>query len=161
MIVKIKPNDIWAHVDIFHYCKTPYHGHPKGCPNYGKKEGCPPGQKLIYDLLDFKQPLYVIYTEFDLGENAHRMKVKHPSWTWRQCACCLYWQPWARKAHEWELNQWVTQYTDWIVDNSYRIVQVPEAHGVDVTAMMRYIKVKLEWPPKKITRIVSIGGFRK
>jgi len=23
-------------------CQKPYHGHPKGCPNYNHKKGCPP-----------------------------------------------------------------------------------------------------------------------
>lgn len=160
MIVKIKPNLIWAHKDIFKYCLTPYPGHPKGCPNYNKKKGCPPKQKIIYELLDFKKPLYVIYTEFDIESHVLRMKKLHPSWSERQCYCCLYWQPKARKSHKYEMDRWIINYTKWIIDSSHEIIQVSEAHGVDVNKMMKHIGVELEWPPRKISRIVSIGGFK-
>ena len=60
-------------------CKTPYHGHSKGCLNYGKNKGCPP-QKLIKDVFDLNKELYVIFTEFSVGEFAERMRLNHPEW---------------------------------------------------------------------------------
>ena len=46
-------------------CKHPYPNHPKGCPNYVKKKGCPPKQKLFFDIFD--SDFYLIFTKFDLG----------------------------------------------------------------------------------------------
>jgi len=71
-------------------CKSPYPNHPRGCPNYGKKKGCPPKQKLFFDVFDCY--FYLIFTEFDLGSHVSRLKKKHPKWTQRQLECCMYWQ---------------------------------------------------------------------
>ena len=47
--------------------------------SYNKKEGCPP-QKLITDFLDFDRELYLVFTEFPIGEFAERMRIAHPEW---------------------------------------------------------------------------------
>jgi hypothetical protein len=46
--------------DLREVCLMPYHNHPKGCPNWNKKEGCPPQAEKIEDIIDIKKPIYVI-----------------------------------------------------------------------------------------------------
>jgi len=79
------------------WCRLPYPRHPKGCPNYGKNDRCPPKAQHITDCFDLEEPLYFVHSEFDLKGHAARMKEKHPGWSDRQCRCVLYWQPKSRK----------------------------------------------------------------
>ena len=79
MIVKIDPKIIKYEKSIQGLCRRPYRNYPKGCINFNKKPGCPP-QPLINDVLDFSKEVYVIYTKFEVGEFAERMKKTHPQW---------------------------------------------------------------------------------
>ncbi|MBT3397656.1 hypothetical protein HOA55_03290 [archaeon] len=79
MIMKIDSSIIPYDDAIRELCGTPYYGHPRGCPNCGKKDGCPP-QELISDYFDFDKDMYIIFTEFPVGEFAERMRATHPDW---------------------------------------------------------------------------------
>jgi predicted metal-binding protein len=80
------------------WCKIPYPNHLKGCPNYGKKDYCPPpSANLLINILDLKRPMYIVYSEFDLDKHILKMKNKHPQWTDRQLRNVLYWQGTSRK----------------------------------------------------------------
>ena len=154
MIIKIKPELIAYDERMQDFCKLPYPQHPNGCPNYGKKPGCPPNQKLISDVLNLDKDIYLIYTEFNVGKFAERMKKKHPRWTEKQRYCCLYWQGKARKEHSEELEKVKKEY-------NIEVIKSPEAYGVNINVMMIKLGIKLEWPPRKITRIVSLGGYKR
>ncbi len=133
-------------------CYRPYPLHPKGCPNYGKKETCPPKVELITELLDLSKPVYVVWNVFDLASHVERMKEAHPNWSQRQLHCCLYWQPKARKI----LRKEIEGLGLWLLGK--RILFVPEACGVNVTATMASIGEILEWPPVTKTYQVAIVG---
>lgn len=136
-------------------CAKPYPGHPKGCPNYGKKDTCPPRAPFIRDLIDLERPVYAIWTVFDLGQHVERMRALHPSWSDRQLTCCLYWQPAARKRLEKEIKSFP------IICPVHLFIRIPEACGVNVTATMKSIGVELEWPPVTKTYQVAIAGRPK
>jgi hypothetical protein len=155
MIVELVPETLVIHKKFQDICIRPYPGHRKGCPNYGKKEGCPPNQPLIHEVFDFKKPAFVIYTDFEIGLHAAEMKRRHPAWTERQLYNCLYWQPRARKIHHAEEERALRSFM------MERIERCPEAKGLNITETMRTLGVELEWPPRTITRIVSIGGSLK
>ena len=76
MIIQIDPMTIPYDTLIQGLCKTPFYGHSKGCPNHGKKEGCPP-QKMIDSVFDMEKEMYIIATEYPLGEFAERMRKEH------------------------------------------------------------------------------------
>ncbi len=154
MIARINPKIIEYNEKFQCFCRKPYYNHPAGCPNYAKKQGCPPDQPLIDRVLNFKKPVFVICTSFDIGNHAKRMKKMHPGWNERQAYCCLYWQPKARKAQRDEEKKAVEQH------KIEKIIRSPEAHGVNITSLMKNLKISLEWPPRKITRIVSLGGSK-
>jgi len=155
MIIKINPEIIKYNKKIQTLCVNKYPQHPKGCPNYGKKQGCPPNTPLINNILNFDKPVYLIYTEFNIGEHAQKLKQKHPDWSERQIYCCLYWQPKARKFQRQEEERAKKEY------NLEKITNSPEAHGINVGLLMKKIGINLEWPPRKITRLVSLGGYGK
>jgi len=154
MIIKINPQEIPLIKNPDKLCCKSYPNHSGGCPNYNKKEGCPPNLCGLEELFDFNQDMFVIYSEFDIGKHARKMKKMHPNWTDKQIYCCLYWQPRARKFHREELQNYKGKKINYISNS-------PEAYGVNVTSLMRKIGVELEWPPRKITRIVSLGGMKK
>lgn len=156
MIELIKPGEIIFNSAIQNLCCTSYYQHPEGCPNFGNKEGCPPRQPLINKILDFNKPMYVMWTSFEIGEHAAKMQKKHPKWTARQIYCCLYWQATARKRHK--LNIEFYQKHSMKIP---KIVSCPEAHGVNVTALMKNFNIELEWPPRETARLISLGGSLK
>ncbi len=141
-------------------CAAPFYGHSKGCPNFGKKEGCPPNQPLINNILDFDSKMYLIYTEFLVGEFAERMRQTHPGWVNhpRQWYNPRRWQPRARKFQCEEEKRFLKEVDD------VRIIQSPEACGVNVTALMKSVGIVLnwQWPPKHNLKnkvyLVSLAG---
>ena len=91
----IKLEKIWMSPYPHLLCALPYPGHPKGCPNLGKKCGCPPYASMIFDHIQL--PYYAIVNEFNLESHVDSLRIRHPTWSERQLECCLYWQPKARK----------------------------------------------------------------
>ena len=133
-------------------CRLPYPGHPRGCPNWGKRADCPPRAALLPDVLDLSNPVYVAYTSFDLGAHVERMRARHPDWSDRKLRCCLYWQGTARKALWKKIEAFLETRPGLLA------LTCPEACGVDVTASMALIGVKLDWPPMKLTYQVALIG---
>jgi len=135
-------------------CPRPYPGHPKGCPNFGKKRRCPPRAKLLPDVLDMREPVYAAWNAFPLGAWAEHLRERHPDWSERQLRCCFYWQGTARKGLRDEVD-------GFLVGRSLVAVYTPEACGVDVTKTMAQVGVTLEWPPSAVAYQVALLGSRK
>lgn len=138
-------------------CALPYPGHPRGCPNLGVKEGCPPGAPKFADVFDLAQPFVAVVQSFDLAAHVERMRRIHPTWSKGQLACCLYWQGGVRKL----LRVEVTKALGHVGCSGQLVTYCPEGMGVDVTATLAAVGVKLEWPPKHIVRKVALIGWRK
>ena len=161
MITEVNPQDIVTNKRFKGICKRAYHGHSNGCPNYGKKDGCPPGLPLIDSVFDFDREFYVIYTGFPVGEFAERMRVNHPEWSEypRQWYNPRRWQGSARKEHNAELERFLVEHP------GFEYNTMPEAHGINVSEMMKLVSVEMdwEWPPKhnlgNMTYGVSVGGI--
>lgn len=140
-------------------CRVPYHNHPKGCPNYGKRKDCPPCD-LVSERFNLNEPFFVIYTEYPVGEFAERMRLNHPEWADqpRQWYNCIRWQGIARKEHKKDILEFQNKYPNLVVDMN------PEALGINVTEMMKQIGINLEWNyheehnPNRKTYRVSIAG---
>jgi len=139
-------------------CVRPYPNHPKGCPNFWKKETCPPQVGLLGDIYDISKGFRVVWVEFDFGNHRIRMGRKHPNWSQRQVDCCLYWQGGVKKKLREEIQD-VMYYLEGRGD--FLVTDCPEAMGVNVTETMRNIGVNLEWPPEKIVRKIALIGERK
>ncbi len=150
MIVKVEPI---IHKEIMNLCQRPYPNHPKGCPNFGRKEGCPPNMPFFDAEYDVGQDVYAIVTEFDLREHADRMKAKHPEWSDRQCRNILFWQGRAKKHLRVESERFAA------ARPGYEVVQSPEKMGVNVTRTLRNAGVILEWPPRNTVRLVAMAAI--
>ncbi len=132
-------------------CKLPFYGHAYGCPNFGKKQGCPPHNFLEKDILDFNRDLFLIYTRFDLAGFASRIAERHPDWVKhpRMLVNPRQWQPSARKLHRQDISTFRQYYPDMYVDES------PESKGVNVSELMKQVGITLswDWPPKEIANL--------
>lgn len=134
-------------------CCKPYPGHPKGCPNFNHKPGCPPTVAPWQETFSADRPVYAIINQFDFAGHVEKMHLTHPQWSQRQLECCLYWQQTARK----ELNKALDEF-ELFHGHTYFIVTCPEAHGMNVTETVKPLGIELEWPPEKFTYQVALAG---
>lgn len=133
-------------------CSRPYYNHPRGCPNLGKKPGCPPHIKDW----DPEGITYAIYNKFDLGAHRDKMRRAHPTWTDRQLSCCLYWQPTARKALKNEIRRFLVD-----APGNYLLCHSPEALGYNITKTMATAGIDLEWPPNKYAYQIVFASMKE
>lgn len=141
-------------------CRKPYLGHPKGCPNFGKKRSCPPNAPLIGKLLDLNEPVWAVWVDFDLGAHRDRMWRKHPKWSPRQAECCLYWQATVNNQLQDHVLSLFTTGSFAAYHGPMKTVFCPEACGVNITATMESAGVFLEWPPVETVRKIALVGNR-
>lgn len=137
------------------FCARPYPGHPRGCPNFGKKEGCPPKAPLLDQRLDLTYPVFAVINDFDLTSHVERLKLAHPAWTDRQLRCSLYWQCTAKKA-------WKSGIAEFLLAHpGYSAMLCPEAMGVNVAETLLRSGIEIEWPPVNVVRQVALCGVAR
>lgn len=134
-------------------CVRKYRGHPRGCPNFGKRDTCPPKAPLLARVLDLNEPVHCVWNRFNLAAHVNNLNVAHPDWSLYQLRNCLYWQGTARKQLHRRISEMVKRLRFDPV-----ILTCPEACGVNVTATMKSIGVELEWPPKQFAYQVALMG---
>ncbi|ATW24143.1 hypothetical protein [Candidatus Formimonas warabiya] len=134
-------------------CKKPYYSHPNGCPNFNKKQGCPPQVKYFDQIFDITKPIYAICNVFSFLEHVKRMRRLHPEWSDHQLKCCLYWQGTARK----QLRSHVAEFTK--EHNGHFVTYCPEGMGVNVTETLKNVGIFLEWPPVYVSYQVALAGI--
>lgn len=153
IIIKVNPVIDYS---VRGLCRKVYHGHPKGCPNYGKKKGCPPEAEYFDKRYDLSKPVFAIANTFDFKAHTDRMRTLHPDWSDRQLKCCLYWQRGARNELLKHIRQFLKQY-----GLEYKIETCPEAMGVNVTETMKNAGILLEWPPETITYQIAFAAIER
>ena len=137
------------------WCKLPYPGHPKGCPEYGQRASCPPAAPLIADLFDLDAPLWLVCIRFDLAAHVLKMQSSHPDWSYRQLKCVLYWQGGVNAVLRQETVKLVSQMPDTI----YTLY--PEAMGINVIATAQDAGLPIETKPVSIVYKISLIGYPK
>lgn len=135
------------------WCLLPYPNHPKGCPNYGKKQICPPFSKPFKELVE--SPFYLVIQTFDLEAQAKRMKERHPHWTDRQSRNCLYWQRGLMKRLRIEARKFIDSQ-----DHGLMLLEIPEANGVDLFNTCKNLGIILERHPRKTVKKMMMIGKR-
>lgn len=137
------------------WCKLPYPLHPKGCPNYRHKYGCPPKTPLVEDVIDLEKSCWLVVVEFDLGSHIERMLSLHPDWSNRQARCVLYWQGTVNR--ELKLRSFVakTEYPN------ADIFLTPEAMGVHVIKTMQSLGFPIETQPARRVFKVALLAYRQ
>lgn len=149
-VVECKPTIDYS---VRNLCVRRYPDHKHGCPNFNRKEGCPPKADYFDKVYDLTQPVYAIINVFDFAAHVTRMKGLHPEWSQRQLECCLYWQPRARK----QLFELIVNF---LKDHrGYKVEPCPEAMGVEITKTLAASGMLLEWPPLNIACQVALAAI--
>ena len=136
------------------WCLLPYPNHPKGCPNYGKKQICPPFSKPFHEIIE--PPFHIVIESFDLEAQAKKMKKKHPEWSDRQCRNLLYWQKGVVKRLKEKAKKFINSQNE-----DFVLLEVPEANGVNVFKTCENVDIILERVPQRIIRKIMIIGTKK
>lgn len=134
-------------------CVRPYPLHPKGCPNFGKCDRCPPKAPFFEEAFDLALPVFAVVNQFDLAAHVARMAARNPDWSDRQLRCVLYWQGTARKQLQEKIQTALAGLPGYVA------TWCPEGMGVNVTATMQAIGVPMEWPPVNVAMQVALLGF--
>ena len=148
------------------WCKMPYPGHPKGCPNFntGKKE-CPPDAPMFDDFFDMSGDFWMGVEKFELGEHVKRMIALHPDWTDKQARCCLYWQNGVRKRLRTDTELFISLLLPDLIniddgDGEYDYTMLPEAMGMNVIATALRHDIPIKARPVDAIHKISIVGRR-
>jgi len=132
------------------WCQLPYPRHPKGCPNYDKRENCPPNTEPITNLI--KPPFLLVGIRFNLGGHIKRMKEIHPEWSNAQARCVLYWQNKVMKRLREECEHVKNR-----IPNP-KVFYCPEGYYVNVFKTASMVGIKLKTRPKKYVWKIAIIG---
>ena len=154
VIFKVK-NELVLDIRAREWCLLPYPDHAKGCPNYNKKQGCPPQSPFVGDYFDLNRDSYFVIVQFDLESHINKMKMKHPNWSDRQARCVLYWQGGVNK----RLRERCQFYTSQRLGLTYNIC--PEAMGVNVIKTCKAIGLPIKPRPTDTVFKVGMLGVRK
>ena len=142
------------------WCTMKYPNHPKGCPNFNKKDTCPPLAPKVEDLINVLGETYAVVYTFDLKAHAEKMKKKHEHWSRRQCRNPLYWQNSVRsKLRKMSHNLAVVLNT--ISAKKHIVLEIPEANGVNVFKTMAKTGVFLKSDPDIVRKVMLIGKIRE
>lgn len=114
------------------WCTLPYPNHPHGCPNYDRRDSCPPVCQSLDEVFDLGKHLDAVVIGFDIKGHAAEMKRRHPGWTERQCRNPLYWQGHLRK----QLRDFCGGQVA-LLGDSYTYAMCPEAMGVNVIVTLK------------------------
>jgi hypothetical protein len=129
------------------WCRLPYPGHPKGCPNFPV---CPSKQYDFHELLSWTH-WYAVIEEFDLLAHALRMKSIHPTWTERQCRNLLYWQGGVKSRLKSKAKALYE------CERGDVLLEIPEACGVNVFETMAKVGINIERHPDMVRKVMLIG----
>ena len=153
MVIDVTGN-LCIQYQVREWCKLPYSGHPKGCPNYGISSICPPQVCLVNEFIDLTKKHYFIIEEFNLAEHIKKMSLLHPGWTDKQCRCCLYWQNGVRKRLKQKCHLFVNQHPNYI------FTLIPEAMGVNVFRTAHRYKLMIRKNPIIVYKVALTGERR-
>lgn len=129
------------------WCQLPYPKHPKGCPNYGKRDDCPPNQPYFLDL--FRPEVRVAFLKFDFETYLDWRRAQHPTWTNRALR-----NPWYFQSHlDANLEREIKKLNG---ADGFAPVYTAEAMGANMHLTCLRAGVGLEWPPTKNMYRVAI-----
>jgi hypothetical protein len=110
---------------------------------------------MFDQVFTLNEPIYAIFSVYDLNAHVEKMREKHPEWTETQLLNVLYWQGTARK----NLKQKNSEFNKLFKEKGYFVTTSPEAMGVDVTHTLQNVGIFLEWPARKQVYKIAMAGI--
>ncbi len=152
MEIEINRNQLRINYKAREWCLLPYPDHPKGWPNFGRHQTCPPTAPLVENFIDLQKQLYLIIVEFDLGLHIRKMIQKHQGWSERQAKCVLYWQSGVNAQLESECNLFRWSHLGVVT------TRCPEAMGVNVIATAGLVGLPIKVKPSDTVYKIALAG---
>lgn len=153
MIVKIDVRDLEISRSYQCMCLKKSSSFRQGCPNYGKKEGCPP-RNLFDEDYDLNSPIYLIATDFNLTKQADRIRITHPDWTEKAIYNPRYWQNTARRIHSGEISDFLKENPEYTIEKS------PEGAGINIDKLCRDYGIILEGHLEKLQELFLLERLK-
>lgn len=136
-------------------CLFPYHNHPRGCPNYGKHDDCPP-KVCMFPRIFFEKEVYIAAVSLDFEKYLTEKRFLHPTWTERALRNSRHWQGHVRAI----LKKFATGKKQEL-PQGYELISNPEAMGINLTRTCAQAGIFLEWPPEKTVYKIILFAKRK
>lgn len=151
--IEARQSDIIVDYRAREWCRLPYPDHPRGCPNYNHKSGCPPMVAKIESFIDLDKKVLLVVEPFDLAGYINVMRSKHPLWSDRQLRNVLYWQGHVNKVLSTECSLLAKRIGGvWTT--------CPEAMGVDVIRTVRRFGIPIKPRPTDWVFKIGLVGMR-
>jgi len=135
---------------IIKHCLDKYENHPKGCPNWGHKEGCPPNVRHFSRV--YAKEVFVVAIRFNFAAYLSLRRQAHPNWTDRALKNPRHWQGHLRH----ELNDFLFKHLSEHEEIDGEIILSPEAMGVDLFATCENVGIHLERNPQNYVYKVAL-----
>ncbi|MGI6484602.1 MAG: hypothetical protein ACOX0R_03195 [Candidatus Dojkabacteria bacterium] len=119
-------------------CVQPCYNYKRGCPNFGKKEGCPPNLKHISEEYDMNS-IHILLLKFPFGEYFAQRKEVHPDWTDRALINPRHWQNHLKACLNREWENIKDDYPE------HTFIQNPEGQGVNIVETLEGYEIEMEW----------------
>lgn len=132
------------------HCRDPYPDHPKGCPNWGCKEGCPPHVRYFPRV--YSKDVYIAAIRFNFAQYLVYRRTVHPDWTEKALRNPRHWQGHVRS----ERNRFLFEYLSKHPEIDGDIIINPEAMGVNLFATCARAGLTLEHTPTKNVYSVTL-----
>jgi len=123
------------------HCLDPYQDHPKGCPNWNYKSGCPPHVPYFPDV--YSTTVHIAAVRFNFGDYLENKKAIHPDWTERALRNPRHWQNHLRS----ELHRFLEEELPKRQEITGDVLFNPEAMGVNLFATCQKVGIELEHTP--------------
>ena len=133
-------------------CIRPYKNHPEGCPNFGKKPGCPPNVPMYDQIFDKKTEKFAIVTKYNLAEYYRQRRERRPDLAEGQIRNSRCWQPTTKKENDIAIGEFFQENPEM---SNYVATRFLECMGVDVIGTMRNVGLKLTFPVEDIVYRVA------
>lgn len=132
------------------HCRDKYPRHPKGCPNWGEKIGCPPKVRFFPNV--YSKEVYIAAVKFNFADYLSLRRRDHPNWTDRALRNPLYWQGHVNS----ELEQLMFKHLSTHPEITGEIVLSPEAMGVNLFETCAKAGIYLEKTPTHFAYKVAL-----
>jgi len=136
------------------WCTKSSKDYPKGCPNFPT---CPENHRDFHYLERAFGPFtwYAIVEDFNITEWESKQAERHKGegWSRKQLRNPRHWQKGVMK----RLRDKALKHVNFLIGDI--LLEIPEAHGIDVIRTMAKIDIKFEWglQAKTIKKVMLVG----
>ncbi len=141
------PTTVVQDLKVIALCRSPYYKHPVGCPNWARKDGCPPRTKPFLSV--YQSTVYAAIARLDFGKYLELKAKLHPGWTDKALKNPRHWQGHLRAA----LKNYLTPDR---IPGGFEIVKNAEAMGINLFETCANAGFVLERDPKAFVCHVNL-----